>query len=176
MKLLLEKWRKYLIERIFRDDIIKTRGEGLVIFPSWAKEHIEGSHKEVGKGSVFQDFDLNLINHAISEIDVPDEGQDGIFVIEVPGVGYNLVLPAEEAGKLPDARMTTTKKEEQGKILQVPAILTTAPLEQFLTNTMTVVIRKTEKMEFVPQIFIQLSQAGQEIQLHQLANGAKITR
>ena len=61
MKLLLENWNKFLLTEA--NDMIKA-GQNLVIFADWAKGHIEDSHKQPGKGSVFADFDLNLINDA----------------------------------------------------------------------------------------------------------------
>ena len=62
MRLLFEKWNKFLLTEA--NDMIKT-GQNLVIFADWAKGHIENSHKQPGKGSVFADFELNLINDAV---------------------------------------------------------------------------------------------------------------
>jgi hypothetical protein len=146
MKLLLENWRKYLTEAT---DLLQSQNDNVIIFADWAKGHIERGHKEPGKGSIFAEFDLGQVADAISAIDVnPDQA---VYTIRVPNVGYNLVLPMDEALALPDAERTTATKEERGGEVTVPAIITSAPLETFLTDELSVVVRPTTSLEYVPE-------------------------
>jgi len=146
MKLLLENWRQYLTEAT---DLLQSQNDNVIIFADWAKGHIERGHKEPGKGSIFAEFDLGQVADAISAIDVnPDQA---VYTISVPNVGYNLVLPMDEALALPDAERTTATKEERGGEVTVPAIITSAPLETFLTDELSVVVRPTTSLEYVPE-------------------------
>ena len=146
MKLLLENWKKYLTEAT---DLLQSQNDNVIIFADWAKGHIERGHKEPGKGSIFAEFDLGQVANAISAIDVnPDQA---VYTISVPNVGYNLVLPMDEALALPDAERTTATKEERGGEVTVPAIITSAPLSAFLTDELSVVVRPTTSLEYVPE-------------------------
>jgi len=146
MKLLLENWRKYLTEAT---DLLQSQNDNVIIFADWVKGHIERGHKEPGKGSIFAEFDLGQVAEAVSTIDVnPDQA---VYTITVPNVGYNLVLPMDEALALPDAERTTATKEEREGEVTVPAIITSAPLETFLTDELSVVVRPTTSLEYVPE-------------------------
>jgi hypothetical protein len=145
MKLLLENWRKYLNEAT---DLLQSKNGNVVIFADWAKEHIEGAHKEPGLGSIFADFDLSQIGSALSQIDIDGEG--GVFSLRAPGVGYDLVLPMAEAIKLPDAKKITVQKEERGAPVEVIGIQTSAPLEAFKTDQLSIVARPTTDLQYVP--------------------------
>ena len=146
MKLLLENWKKYLTEAT---DLLPSQNDNVIIFADWAKGHIERGHKEPGKGSIFAEFDLGQVADAMSVIDVnPDQA---VYTIRVPNVGYNLVLPMDEALALPDAERTTATKEERGGEVTVPAIITSAPLSAFLTDELSVVVRPTTSLEYVPE-------------------------
>jgi hypothetical protein len=145
MKLLLENWRQYLTEAT---DLLQSQNDNVIIFADWAKGHIERGHKEPGKGSIFAEFDLGQVADAIAAIDVnPDQA---VYTIRVPNVGYNLVLPMNEALALPDAERTTATKEERGGEVTVPAVVTSAPLSDFLTDELSVVVRPTTSLEYVP--------------------------
>jgi len=146
MKVLLENWRQYLTEAT---DLLQSQNDNVIIFADWAKGHIERGHKEPGKGSIFAEFDLGQVADAISAIDVnPDQA---VYTISVPNVGYNLVLPMDEALALPDAERTTATKEERGGEVTVPAVVTSAPLSDFLTDELSVVVRPTTSLEYVPE-------------------------
>ena len=146
MKVLLENWRQYLTEAT---DLLQSQNDNVIIFADWAKGHIERGHKEPGKGSIFAEFDLGQVADAISAIDVnPDQA---VYTISVPNVGYNLVLPMDEALALPDAERTTATKEERGGEVTVPAVVTSAPLGDFLTDELSVVVRPTTSLEYVPE-------------------------
>jgi hypothetical protein len=146
MKLLIENFRKFLLKEA--TDLLTSQNGNVIIFADWVKGHIERGHKEPGEGSIFADFDLGQVADAISAIDVnPDQG---VYTISVPGVGYNLVLPMKEAVALPAAERTeVTKEERQGKIT-VPAVITSAPLDSFLTDELSIVVRPTDSLEYVP--------------------------
>jgi len=146
MKLLFENWRKYLLTEV--TDLLQSKNKNIVIFADWAKGHIERGHKKPGKGSIFADFDLSLMNDAILQINVDEN--NAVYTIKVPNVGYNLVLPMEEALALPDAQKVDVSKEERGGEITVTGIKTSKPLESFLTNELSVVIRPTTSLEFVP--------------------------
>jgi hypothetical protein len=145
MKLLFENWRKYLLKEA--TDLLNTKNNKVVIFADWAKGHIERGHKEPGKGSIFADFDLSLVATALVDIDV--EGEGGVYTVNVPGVGYNLVLPMEEAIALPNAQKVEVSKEER-EVVIVTGIQTTAPLEEFKTDELSVVVRPTTDLQYVP--------------------------
>ena len=145
MKLLLEKWRKHMLTEA--TDLLQSKNGNIIIFSDWAKGHIERGHKEPGKGSIFADFDLSLVNNALSGINV-DENQS-VYTVSVPGVGYDLVLPMQEAIALPDARKVEVEKEDRG-IVKVTGIVTSAPLNQFITNKLSIVVRPTSDLQYVP--------------------------
>jgi|TARA_R110000823_G_scaffold69023_1_gene159926 hypothetical protein len=145
MKKLLENWNKFLTEA---NETIQSR-DNLVIFADWAKGHIERGHKEPGKGSIFADFDLSLINDAVSKIDI--NPNQAVYTVSVPNVGYDLVMPMEEAMKLPDANRVEVSKEERGGEVIVPGIETSKPLQGFLQDKLSVVIRPTTSLEYVPE-------------------------
>ena len=115
MKILMENWRKFLIEGT---DLLQSQNGNIVIFADWAKGHIEQGHKESGQGSIFAEFDLSQIGDALSQINV--EGSGGVYKLKSPGVGYDLVLPMAEAIKLPGAKKVTVQKEERGAPVNDP--------------------------------------------------------
>jgi len=159
MKLLLENWRKYLLTEV--TDLLTSQNGNVIIFSDWAKGHIERGHKEPGKGSIFADFDLAQVGDAVAAIDVnPDQA---VYTIGVPGVGYDLVLPMDEALALPDAEMTEVAKEDRGGEIMVPAVVTSKPLESFLQDNLSVVIRPTDSLEYVPDdVKEQVAQAVED--------------
>tara|TARA_R100000908_G_C3739658_1_gene136531 strand:- start:45 stop:920 length:876 start_codon:yes stop_codon:yes gene_type:complete len=165
-----ETWQKFINEESTSgDEIIETSDGKVVIFSQWAKSHIEDGHKDPGKGSVFADFNLGLISSKLqgisllpseestisspevdSEVDSSDPSKS-VYEIEVSNVGYDLVIPNDEAARLPDARQTEVEKEDRNGPIKVNAYLTSAPLESFMTSTMSIVIRPTDQIKFVPE-------------------------
>jgi hypothetical protein len=159
MKLLFENWRKYLLTEA--TDLLTSQNKNIIIFSDWAKGHIERGHKEPGKGSIFADFNLAQVGDAVAVINVNSD--QVVYTIEVPGVGYDLVLPMDEALALPNAEMTEVAKEERGGEVLVPAVITSAPLNSFLTDKLSVVIRPTDSLEYVPDdVKEQVAQAVEE--------------
>ena len=111
---------------------------GHVLFSDWAKDHI-AEHNKPGIGSVFSN-NVNIEN-LISIIEtLPVQGQGGPYTTKVPGIGYNLVIPYEEAKSLPDAQETTVEKQDRGQKFNVPAFKTSAPISQFKTDILTLII------------------------------------
>tara|TARA_Y100001970_G_scaffold60009_3_gene76451 strand:- start:16056 stop:16676 length:621 start_codon:yes stop_codon:yes gene_type:complete len=145
MKLLFENWREFLKEE---NEIVKTNN-AVVIFSDWAKGHIEKGHKEPGKGSIFADFDLSLVNSALEQIEI--NPNKAVYTISVPSVGYNLVLPDNEASQLEGAQKTEVEKEERQGPITVNAYTTSQPLESFKTDELSVVIRPTSELQYVPE-------------------------
>ena len=142
----MESWRKFVLKEA--TDLLQTQNNKVIIFADWAKGHIEGGHKEPGKGSIFADFDLSLIGDALKDISI--EGEGGVASAMVPGVGYDLVLPMDEALTLPDAEKVQVSKEERGEEIIVTGIRTSAPLSDFSTDQLSVVIRPTTDLQYVP--------------------------
>jgi hypothetical protein len=159
MKILFENWRKYLLTEA--TDLLTSQNKNIIIFSDWAKGHIERGHKEPGKGSIFADFDLAQVKDAVAAIDV--NPSQAVYTISVSDVGYNLVLPMDEALALPDAEMTKVAKEERGGEVLVPGVITSAPLDSFLTDKLSVVVRPTDSLEYVPDdVKEQVAQAVEE--------------
>ena len=146
VKLLFENWRKYLIKE--QNEVIQA-SNAVVIFSDWAKGHIERGHKEPGKGSVFADFDLSLVNQALEQIQLnPDQA---VYTISVPGVGYDLVLPNNEAKQLENVEQLEVEKEDRQGPIMVNAYRTSEPLEAFKTDKLSVVIRPSSEIQYVPE-------------------------
>ena len=145
MKLLLENWREYLLAE--GTDLLKSKNGNIVIFSDRAKKHIERGHRSPGKGSIFADFNLSLVNNALNNISISDK--KAVYTVKVPQVGYDLVLPIQEALALPDATRIEVEKEDK-QTVKVPGIVTSAPLRQFATNQLSIVIRPTTELEHVP--------------------------
>ena len=146
MKLIFENWRKYLLKEA--DEVIQTNN-AVVIFSDWAKGHIERGHKEPGKGSIFADFDLSLVNQALEQIELNTD--QAVYTIQVPDVGYDLVLPNDEAKQLENAKQTEVEKEDRQGPITVNAYTTSQPLEDFLQDSLSVVIRPTSEIQYVPE-------------------------
>jgi hypothetical protein len=126
---------------------IKLANGGIVLLSSATKDHIS-KHGEPGTGSVFSGG--NFIEAIVKEIQGMDiSGTGGVYVAAVPGVGYDLVLPYDEAKNLPDAKKIEVKKEERGGVITVAGFETSAPIERFKTEKLSIVVRPS-KAEFLP--------------------------
>jgi hypothetical protein len=119
-------------------DILST-STGHILLSDYVKEHI-ATHNEIGVGSVFnKNINIKLIQQAAVNANV--EGDGGAYTVTVPGIGYNLVLPIDQALQLPAAEQTTVTKDERGQPVEVPAIKTSAGIDQFATDILTIIIR-----------------------------------
>lgn len=120
---------------------------GHVLLSQWAVKHIT-AHNDVGTGSVFsKGIDERTLIKLIQN--APVKGQGGLYTMKASNVGYNLVLPIEEAMRLPGAVQTTIQKEERGQKITVPAVQTTSSLKSFSTNLISLVIRPSNP-KFLP--------------------------
>jgi hypothetical protein len=134
--------------------------------PTWLKGKLEDVHVKPGQGSIFAkpvDQILKLAQNLLDKTN-PKEldkiaNSTGTLTMNVPGAGYNLVLPIDQAKKLPGAQASEVEKQEGPNKVKVPAITTTAPLTQFKTNELTVIVRpkKDEAGTVIPNEYIVLS-------------------
>jgi hypothetical protein len=129
---------RYIPEGVNEATDIVNIPAGHILLSDYAKEHIS-THNKPGIGSVFSK-NINLQKLVDVMQDIPVQGEGGAYTINLPGAGYNLVLPIEDAKSLPDAQLGTVNKQERGPV-EVPAVKTSAPIEQFATNEITVIVR-----------------------------------
>ena len=121
--------------------------DGHVLLSQWAIKHIT-EHNDIGTGSVFaRGIDERTLIKLIQK--APVKGQGGLYTMKSSNVGYNLVLPIEQAMKLPNAVQTTVQKEERGQKITVPAVQTSASLREFSTSQISLVIRPSNA-KFLP--------------------------
>ena len=130
------------------DEAIETLDGQVVIFSKSAKEHIEYGHKEPGKGSVFAKFELSLITEALGKLSCDPSTR--VYEVQVPKVGYDLVLPTDKAVQLPRASRVRVEKEERGKTIVVNGYTTSQRIDRFLQDTMSIVVLQTLQLQFVP--------------------------
>jgi hypothetical protein len=141
-------------------DLLKEAVE----IPSWLSGKLEDVHTKPGQGSIFAksiDDVLKIAQDALDKEQSIDKiaNSTGTLTIKSPGIGYNLVLPIEKAKQLPGAQESEVEKIEGPNKIEVPAITTTAPLTQFKTDELTVIVRpkKDEGGNVTPNEYIVLS-------------------
>jgi len=132
-------------------DKLMSPDGNIVLVSDWVKNHIK-DHNQFGTGSVFKegitDEEIsNFVNQIISNNEL---GDGGAFEIEVPEIGYDLVLPYDEAVNLENAEESTTIKKEGKNEIEVPLIRTSQSSDDFKTNKLTLVIRKSNP-QFLPE-------------------------
>jgi hypothetical protein len=132
--------------------------------PSWLAGKLEDVHTKPGQGSIFAKSIDNVLKIAQDALDKEQNidkiaNSTGTLTISSPGIGYNLVLPIEKAKQLPGAQESETEKIEGPNKIKVPAITTTAPLTQFKTDELTIIVRpkKDEGGNILPNEYIVLS-------------------
>ena len=135
-----------------------------VEIPVWLKGKLEDVHIKPGQGSIFsQSIDnvLKLAQGALDKATNIDQiaNSTGTLTISSPGIGYNLVLPMDKAKNLPGATQGEVEKIEGPSKIKVPSITTTAPLSQFKSDQLTVIVRpkKDESGAVIPNEYIVLS-------------------
>lgn len=133
----------YLFENIEQQN---TSNEPQVEFPSWLESKLQTVHGTPGQGSIFKDPNsvkdivMDLIKDQSDKI--PEVASTtGTLKSNVGGIGYDLVVTKEEAQNLPDAQMGETEKVEGPNKVTVPMVKTSAPLSQFVTDQLTVIVR-----------------------------------
>ena len=132
--------------------------------PSWLAGKLEDVHTKPGQGSIFAKSVNDVLKLAQDALDKEQNidkiaNSTGTLTINSPGIGYNLVLPIDKAKALPGAKESEVEKIEGSSKVKVPAITTTAPLTQFKTNELTVIVRpkKDDKGTVIPNEYIVLS-------------------
>ena len=132
--------------------------------PSWLAGKLEDVHVKPGQGSIFAKSIADVLKLAQDALDKEQNinkiaNSTGTLTIKSPGIGYNLVLPIEKAKALPGAKESEVEKAEGPNKIKVPAITTNAPLTQFKTDDLTVIVRpkKDESGAIIPNEYIVLS-------------------
>lgn len=131
-------------------DKIQTRDGSVVLVSDYVKNHIK-DHNKFGSGSTFKEgiTDDEILSYVSDVINNNELGEGGAFEMEVPGIGYDLVLPYDEAIDLDDAKETTTIKREGKNDVVVPLIHTSQSSDDFTTDKLTLIIRKSNP-QFIP--------------------------
>lgn len=132
--------------------------------PDWLKKKLEDVHTKPGQGSIFAKSIDDVLKISQSALDKEQDidkiaNGTGTLTVDSPGIGYNLVLPIDQAKKLPGAKESEVEKVEGPNKIKVPAITTTAPLSQFKSNQLTIIVRPKKDAEgkVIPNEYIVLS-------------------
>jgi hypothetical protein len=138
------------------DHDLIAAGDNLVLFSSFAKGHIKGAHNKPGKGSVFsssvKDADIEKAIAGIPK-DFLEKG-GGVHEVKVPKAGYDLVRSSKEIlEKYPNAKKVTVTKEERGKPVEVTGYIVDNDIDDFSTDTVSVVVRPTteQSRQYLPE-------------------------
>jgi hypothetical protein len=141
---------------------------GLIIeaveVPTWLAGKLEDVHTKPGQGSIFAKSISDVLKLAQDTLDKEQNidkiaNSTGTLTIKSPGIGYNLVLPIDKAKALPGAKESEVEKIEGPNKVKVPAVTTNAPLTQFKTDDLTVIVRpkKDDKGTIISNEYIVLS-------------------
>lgn len=132
--------------------------------PNWLNKKLEDVHTKPGQGSIFAKSIEDVLKIAQSALDQEKDidkiaNGTGTLTVDSPGIGYNLVLPIEQAKKLAGAKESEVEKIEGPNKIKVPAITTSAPLSQFKSNQLTIIVRPKKDAEgkVIPNEYIVLS-------------------
>jgi len=131
-------------------DKLSSMSDDTVLVSDYVKNHIK-DHNKFGTGSTFREgiSDEEIIGFVNQVISNQELGDGGAFEIDVPEIGFNLVLPYQEAINLNNAEELITIKKEGPKEIEVPWIKTSQSSDDFKTNRLTLVIRKSNP-QFLP--------------------------
>ena len=132
-------------------DKLQTSNGGVILVSDYVKNHIK-DHNQFGSGSVFKegitDEEINsFVNMVIENNEL---GEGGAFEIEVPGIGYDLVKPYDEAMSYENAEESTTIKKEGPNEIEVPLVRTSQSEDDFRTDRLTLIIRPSNP-NFLPE-------------------------
>jgi hypothetical protein len=132
-------------------DKIQTSNGGVILVSDYVKNHIK-DHNQFGSGSVFKegitDEDINSFVNMV--IDNYELGEGGAFEIEVPGIGFDLVKPYDEAMSYDNAEESTTIKREGPNEIEVPLVRTSQSEDDFMSDRLTLIIRPSNP-NFLPE-------------------------
>jgi hypothetical protein len=131
-------------------DKVSTMNDDTVLVSDYVKNHIK-EHNKFGTGSTFREgiSDEEIIGFVEQVVGNQELGDGGAFEIEAPEIGFDLVLPYEEAINLNNAEESTTIKKEGPNEIEVPLISTSQTSDDFKTNRLTLIIRKSNP-QFLP--------------------------
>jgi len=131
------------------EKISNNNGE-IVLISDYVKNHIK-EHNQFGMGSTFREgiTDKEISSYVEEVVSSNELGEGGLFELNVPNVGFDLVLPYVEAKNLDDAEETFAIKKEGKNEIEVPLIKTSQSENDFKTNRLTLVIRKSSQ-QFLP--------------------------
>ena len=129
---------------------INTPNGQIVLISDYVKSHIK-EHNQFGMGSTFRegitDEEINsFVEYVVNENEL---GDGGLFELYVPNVGFDLVIPYNDAINLDDAEEFFAIKKEGKNEFEVPLIKTSQSEDDFKTNRLTLVIRKSNQ-QFLP--------------------------
>jgi hypothetical protein len=148
----LSSFDKFLSESKINEstDLIGSSNGNLIIVSDYVKNHIK-EHNELGAGSIFkkgitETEILNMIERIKNEVN-PSQSA---YQIKVPRIGYNLVLPYDEAMSLEEAVESATEKKEGTNTITVPLVQTIQPLSDFSTDDLTLIVRPSNP-QFLPE-------------------------
>jgi hypothetical protein len=129
---------------------ISTENGEIVLISDYVKNHIK-EHNQFGMGSTFREgiTDEEISSYVEEVVSSNELGEGGLFELNVPNVGFDLVLPYVEAKNLDDAEETFAIKKEGKNEIEVPLIKTSQSENDFKTNKLTLVIRKSNQ-QFLP--------------------------
>jgi hypothetical protein len=129
---------------------ISTDNGEIVLISDYVKNHIK-EHNQFGMGSTFREgiTDEEISSYVEEVVSSNELGEGGLFELNVPNVGFDLVLPYVEAKNLDDAEETFAIKKEGKNEIEVPLIKTSQSENDFKTNKLTLVIRKSNQ-QFLP--------------------------
>ena len=148
----LSSFTQFLTESKINEstDLIGSSNGNLIIVSDYVKSHIK-EHNELGIGSIFrkgitEGEILSMVERIKNEVN-PSQSA---YQIRVPRIGYNLVLPYEEAMALEGAVESTTEKKEGPNTVTVPLVQTIQDLEDFVTDDITLIVRPSNP-QFLPE-------------------------
>jgi hypothetical protein len=148
----LSSFTQFLTESKINEstDLIGSSNGNLIIVSDYVKSHIK-EHNELGIGSIFrkgitEGEILSMVGRIKNEVN-PSQSA---YQIRVPRIGYNLVLPYEEAMALEGAVESTTEKKEGPNTVIVPLVQTIQDLEDFVTDDITLIVRPSNP-QFLPE-------------------------
>jgi hypothetical protein len=148
----LSSFDKFLSESKINEstDLIGSSNGNLIIVSDYVKNHIK-EHNELGVGSIFKKgiMDMEILN-MIERIKNEVNPSQSAYQIKVPRIGYNLVLPYDEAMSLEEAVESATEKKEGPNTITVPLVQTIQPLSDFSTDDLTLIVRPSNP-QFLPE-------------------------
>jgi hypothetical protein len=131
-------------------EFINSSNGNIILISDYAKDHIK-DHNKPSIGSIFRKgiTDREIIDMVDSVKNEVNPNQSA-YEIDVPGIGYNLVLPYAEAARLEDSMESTTQKKEGPNTIVVPMFKTSQPISDFSTDILTLIIRASNP-QFLPE-------------------------